>query len=132
MSKVSFLAQLSNGQTVRENTEEYEVRPGERKPWVRFVEYLEKSNLTIQNLALVSGDQVLHLPMADKEKGPKFYSLQYITTLEISDKTEVCNLVDVAAHYDDFELHLIQDLDGNGGYVEITKGTEALAPSPSL
>lgn len=121
-----FIAILSNGQTVAEN-EHLKIIFGERKPWVRFVAFLEKSNLFIEKLSFQIGDEYHEIPRAD------FYALEYRTEVEYSlsgSQESEKNLVDIISGFDGFEVHYLIDLDSGESNLEVTEGYKPMAPAP--
>lgn len=72
--------------------------------------------------------------MNETSRTPLFYSLQYHLEADVTagiGKQE--HFVDLAAHYDAFTVHFIQDLqDGNNSWVVVTEGDNPLAPSPRV
>jgi len=129
-----WVATLSDGTTAVENLGEWGIIPGQRKPWVRLCEKLATEGKYITSLRLRIGERTIHLPRIENKfpsKAPSYYSLCY--HLEVDDVLGGMKekyFIDLAAHYDDFAVHYIQDTtEGNNSWITVTDN-KALAPSP--
>lgn len=141
-ANLKWVATLSDGSTVVEHEGEYAQVPGERKPWVKLVQFAGQNKLHLTSLRLNFRGRTVHLPRAkfdrfdfnDKAVAPLSYSLQYHLEAEMGPDGSFGNehrFVDLAAHYPEFTVHYIQDItDGNNSWVLITKGDLPLAESP--
>lgn len=139
--EVRWIATLSDGTTAVEHTGEYKIVPGERKPWVRLTQFLAEEDLHLTSLRLNFRGRTIHMPRQNFDRfslgklsvAPSFYSLQYILEADISNGGELVEtpFVDLIAHYDDFQVHHIQELkDGNTSWVVTTKNLLPMAPTP--
>lgn len=137
--EVRWIATLSDGTTAVEHTGEYKIVPGERKPWVRLTKILAENDLHLTSLRLNFRGRTVHMPrpnfdrfsLGDVNAAPSFYSLQYFLEAEIGDEMKQNHFTDLVAHYDDFQVHYIQDLeDGNTSWVVATKNFQPMAPTP--
>lgn len=140
---VRWVATLSDGTTAVEHTGEYQIIPGERKPWVRLCEFTTENGLHLTSLRLNYKGRTIHMPrskfdrfdMNERNRAPLFYALQYHIEGEFLENGEFSqtNFVDLAAHYGDFAVHYIQDTtDGNNSWVLVTDGDEPLAATFSV
>lgn len=138
---VTWVATLSDGSTVAEHTAEYTVLPGERKPWVRLCSFLADNDLQLTSLRLNFQGRTVHLPRAnfgrfgfdEKSRAPLSYSLQYHIEGEMMGEVSLSqtNFIDLAAHYENFTVHYVQDTtDGNNSWVIVTEGDTPLAETP--
>lgn len=134
-----FVATLSDGTTAVEESGEWTTKFGERKPWVRLTQFAAKNKLHLTSLRLNLGGRTIHMPREKFDRfsldciTPNFYSLNY--HLEIDDIGQgggsQTHFIDLAAHFDDFSVHYIQDVSqGNNSWVVVTQGDSPLVPSP--
>ena len=135
-----FVATLSDGSTAVEESGEWTTKYGERKPWVRLTQFAGKNGLHLTSLRLNIGGRTIHMPREKFDrfglegKTPNYYSLAY--HLEVDNamvgQGEQAHFVALAAHYDDFTVHLIQDTgQGNTSWVVVTDGEgDPIVPSP--
>jgi hypothetical protein len=137
----TWVATLSDGSTIVENTGDFQIVEGERKPWVRLCKFLGDSGLWLTSLRFNYRGRTVHLPrmtldkfgMTDRIKPPLYYSLQYHHEAELSlggvlQKEWI--YVDLASHYQDFAVHFIQDVsNGDNSWIAVTD-PDALAPTP--
>lgn len=139
---VQWVATLSNGETAVEHVGKYQITPGERKPWVKLCEFAADQGLHLTSLRLNHDGRTIHMPrdnfgrfsMNETSQAPKSYSLQYHIEgdMENGGILNETLFVDMAAHYDDFIVHYIQDVTNNDtSWVIVTKGAERLAQTPS-
>jgi len=138
--EVRWIATISDGSTAVEHSGEYTVRPGERKPWVRLCTFLAENDLHLTSLRLNLMGRTIHLPrskfdrfdMNERSRAPHSYSLQYHIEGELDNGTfSQTQFVDLAAHYDGFSVHYVQDItDGNNSWVIVTEGDSPLAETP--
>lgn len=135
MKAAHWVATLSNGTTVTEEEGDFKIIPGERKPWVRLVEKLATDGHYLTSLRLQIGKRTIHLPRPQNNKfeslPPLYYSLCYRMELDdiLGNKKQKL-FVDLAAHYETFAVHYIQDItEGNNSWICVTDN-QALAPSP--
>lgn len=139
-SEGHWVATLSDGTTAVEKQGQWTMNPGERLPWVRLTHFAADNDLHLTSLRLNLMGRTVHMPrekfikfsMADRSKAPKYYSLQYHLEVDdlMSGSENSTTFIDLAAHYDDFAVHYIQDAsEGNDSWIVVTD-TEALAPSP--
>lgn len=137
--KARFVATLSDGSTAVEESGEWVTRYGERKPWVRLIQFVAKNGLHLTSLRLNIDGRTIHLPREKFDRfslegmTPNFYSLNY--HLEVDDINagggKQTHFVDLAAHFDDFSVHYIQDISqGSNSWIVVTKGDQPLVPSP--
>lgn len=131
-----WVATLSDGTTAAEYTGEWQIIPGERKPWVRLCQYALDNDLHITSLRLNFKGRTIHLPRNNfgrftlDSRAPLLYSVMYIAEgeLPVSGNIEQHNYIDLAAHYDKFDVHFVQDIDdGNTSWVVVTDPGEPLA-----
>lgn len=140
---IKWVATLSDGSTAVEHVGEYKVIPGERKPWVRLVNFAAKNGLHLTSLRLNSRGRTIHMPrlafdkfgmVGTKSVDPLFYSLNYIIEGSMDANGGVFqqeSFVDLVTHYPKFDVHFIQDLDkGNNSWVTVTENYTPNAPSP--
>jgi hypothetical protein len=135
-----WVATLSNGTTFVEHTGDYRIIPGERKPWVRLCAFLAENDLHLTALRLEFKGRTIHLPQSDfdrfslnaRSKSPLYYSLQYHLegTIDGSGQFSQGNFVDLAAHYEDYAVHFIQDVTNDYDSWVVVTDPEALAPTP--
>jgi hypothetical protein len=137
-----WVATLSDGSTVAEHAGEFQIVPGERKPWIRLCQFAADNNLHLTSLRLNFKGRTIHLPrskfdrfdMNESSRTPAFYALQYHLegTFEEDGSFSQTDFIDLAAHYDDFVVHYIQNItDANTSWVVVTNAdSEPLAPSP--
>lgn len=135
MTNAHWIATVSDGTTATEHTGEWKIIPGKRKPWVRLVEKLAADGNHLTSLRLCINGRVIHLPRPGNNRfasrPPLYYSLCYHAEIDDIFGTPVeRHFVDLAAHYDDFAVHYIQDAsEGTTSWITVT-GPDALAPSP--
>lgn len=141
---IKWVATLSDGSTAVEHTGEYKIIPGERKPWVRLVQFAGQNGLHLTSLRLNIRGRTIHMPRANfdrfgsvglKSVAPLFYSLNYIiegTMNAVGIGTlQQDNYIDLIAHFPTYDVHYIQDTDkGNTSWVTVTEGYTPNAPSP--
>lgn len=135
----SWVATLSNGDTIVERRGDFEYRQGEPSPWVRLTYFLGDNDLYLTSLRLSFGDRRVFMPSFKfdrfdlKATPPSHYSLQYHLEAEgeIGGAMDQKIFMDLAAHYaNKFAVHYIQDVTGgNDSWVVITDST-AQAPTP--
>lgn len=131
MCKVRFAAVLSDG-TVMVEEEDLVTVPGEVRPWVKLTELLK--DRTVEELKLLIDDEEVLMPFGFSRFGlvsedPASYSLQYSTELEMDGGSfTTSNFVDLIAHFKDFEVHYIHDLEKKKGLIAVTKGLRPLVP----
>jgi len=137
----TWVATLSDGSTVTEHQGDFAVIPGERKPWVRLCRFLGQNGLWITSLRFNFRGRTLHMPrtkldkfgMTERLKPPLYYSLQYHHEAEMTLAGQIEQewvYVDLAAHYQDFAVHFIQDVsNGNNSWIVVTD-PDAMAPTP--
>lgn len=139
---IRWVATLSNGDKAVEYSGEYQIVPGERKPWVRLTQFLVEKDLSLVSLELDVEGKKVSLPATDFNRFglgdfnyiPLHYSLQYHIEGEF-DQTGIftqANYVDIVAHYQDFAVHYIQNLNGGDAYITVTQGFEPMAPTPKV
>jgi hypothetical protein len=135
---VNWIATLSDGSTAVENTGEYQLVTGERKPWVRLTKFLAENDLHLTSLRLNFRGRTIHMPRAnfdrfglyDTNRAPLFYSLQYHIEKEMTTGVED-HFIDLCSHYENLDVHFIQSLtDPNVSWVATTEGYNPIAPSP--
>lgn len=140
-ASIKWVATLSDGSTAVENSGEYQLVPGERKPWVRLTKFLADNDLHLTSLRLNFRGRTIHMPRSnfdrfglnEHSRAPSFYSLQYILEGEIGQGGVVNQkeFIELTSHYDVYEVHYIQDVaDGNNSWVVVTENYNAMAPSP--
>ena len=142
-----WVATLSNGQTIVEDSGEFTFSPGEPKPWVKLTRYLGESDLYLTSLRLNFKGRTIHMPrtnfgkfgMTEHSMSPLFYSLQYQLEAEMGSSQDgpvgtqwaQKHYVDLIAHYPTWDVHYVQDLeDGNTSWVIVTKPTATMASTP--
>jgi hypothetical protein len=67
---IQWRVKLSSGEVFTENIKPFEKISGEKTPWLRLLDYIDKNNLKIVSLSLVDGERVFNLP--SKTNRPKF------------------------------------------------------------
>lgn len=138
----SWIATLSDGTTAVEHRGDWTVQPGEPTPWVRLTYFLGDNDLFLTSLRLNFQGRTIHLPRADFDKfnyldrtiDPLYYALSYHLEAEMDMNgaaIEQAVFVDLAAHYQDFAVHYIQDTGRSAAnsWVVVTD-PDALAPTP--
>lgn len=134
-----FVATLSDGTTAVEKQGQWTINPGERLPWVRLTHFAADNGLHLTSLRLNILGRTIHMPREKFEKfglesmPPTHYSVQYhLEVVDLMGTNENTHFIDLAAHYDDFIVHYVQDAgDGNTSWVVVTPSTqERLAESP--
>lgn len=139
--EIRWVATLSDGTTAVEHSGQYQIIPGERKPWIRLTQFLVENDLHLTSLRLNFRGRTIHMPRAtfdrfglgEKNCAPSFYSLQYLIEGELGDDgtLEQTTFIDLVAHYDELQVHYIQDItDGNTSWVVVTEGLRTMAPTP--
>lgn len=136
----TWVATLSDGSTVTEHTGQFQVIPGERKPWVRLCDYAAQNDLHLTSFRLNYKGRTIHMPrpkfdrfgLHENSRAPLSYSLQYHVEGEFGEDGSFSqeNFIDLAAHYQDLTVHYIQELDGNNSWIVMTEGDLPLAESP--
>lgn len=138
--EAKWICTLSDGSTAVEDSGNWQVVPGQRKPWVRVTEFAAQEGLHVTSLRLNIGGRTIHMPRDKFEKfdlqglSPDHYSVSYHLEVDkVGTRAEaITDFISLAAHYPDFTIHYIQDTStGNNSWVAVTKPHEALAPSPS-
>lgn len=132
--KAYWIATLSDGTTAIEYQGEWDLIPGQRKPWVRLIDQLQAEGKFITSLRLRVGKRTIHLPKPSsrfESYCPLYYSLCYQADLDDALGSPVeTHYVDLAAHFENFAVHYIQDIThGNTSWITVT-APDALAPSP--
>jgi hypothetical protein len=144
MSDTTFrwVATLSDGTSAVEHSGEYTIIPGERKPWVRLCEFAAEHDLHLTSLRLDYGGLSVQMPCIDSFDRfgynenyfpARFYSLSYHLEGEFDEMGQLTqtNFVDLTAHFDEFEVHYIQDVTkGWDSWIVVTQGHEPMMPSP--
>lgn len=135
----TWVATLSNGETAVEESGKWTINPGEPLPWVRLCYFLADNDLHLTSLRLNIKGRTIHLPRANfdkfelNSKTPNYYSLSYKmeVTMDMSGgPVEQQVFVDLAAHYDQFAVHYIQNATiGNESWVVITDN-QAISTTP--
>ena len=75
MKKATFIASLSNGQTIYEGKGDFAQKVGELSPWQRLLSYVAEESLTITSLSITTPDgRRYNLPSASNS--PKFHAFQ--------------------------------------------------------
>src|SRR5581483_5302824 len=90
-TSVRWVATLSDGTTAVEHSGKWQIRSGERKPWIRLCEFANTNGQHLTSLRLNSRGRTIHLPrekfdrfsMNERSKAPDHYSVQY--HLEVDD-----------------------------------------------
>lgn len=142
MANVKWIATLDDGTTAVENTGEWTLRPGERRPWVQFTEYLGREQLYLTSLRLNIDGRTVHMPRAsfdrfdlnDVSRAPLSYSLCYHLEgeidVEIGELVQT-NFIELSAHYADFVVSYIQDTtDGDNSWIVVTDDRRVMAETP--
>jgi hypothetical protein len=135
-----WVATLSDGTTAVEKQGQWSMKSGERLPWVRLCYFAADNDLHLTSLRFNYKGRTIHLPrerfakfsMEDRSRAPSHYSVQYHLEVDdlLSGSADDTMFVDLAAHYDDFAVHYIQDMtNGNDSWIVVTD-PNALAPSP--
>lgn len=137
---VRWIATLSDGTTAVEHSGEYQVVPGQRKPWVRLCEFAADNDLHLTSLRLNFRGRTIHMPRPKfdrfgfdvNNRAPLSYSLQYHLEGEIDEAGAFsqAHFIDLAAHYENLVVHFIQELDGNNSWVVVSEGDMPMAESP--
>lgn len=139
---VRWVVTLNNGTTAVEHSGDYQVVPGERKPWVRLCEFAAENDLHITSLRLNFRGRTIHMPRSkfdrfgldEKNIAPLYYALEYKMEAEMGADGafgDQKHYIDLIALYPQFEVHYIQDLqDGNTSWVSVTQGHNPMAISP--
>lgn len=138
-NKATWVATLSNGETVVENTGSWTIKKGEPLPWTRLCHFLADNDLHVTSLRVNFDGKVVHMPRAkfDKfghnAKTPNQYSLCYKVEAEMNMDGGVVDqtlFIDLAAHYDDFAVHyVLNTTNGNESWISVTDN-EAVALTP--
>lgn len=137
---VRWVATLSDGSTAVEHSGEYQIVPGERKPWVRLCEFAAENDLHLTSLRLNYKGRTVHMPRPkfdrfdfnENNRAPLSYSLQYHLEGEMNDDGSFSQVhfIDLAAHYEQLTVHFIQELGGSNSWVLVTEGDVPLAETP--
>jgi hypothetical protein len=137
---LKWVATLSDGSTAVEHEGEYTEVPGERKPWVRLVQFAGTNDLHLTSLRINFRGRTVHMPRSKFERfgyeavAPLSYSVQYHAEVEMDTEGVLKNqsrYIDLAAHFPQYSVHYIQDIeDGNNSWVLITQNDTPLAESP--
>ncbi len=69
-TQVMWTVSLSNGETLYEGKNEYQIVAGEPSPWQRLNKYIDKNNLKITSISLYIDGRRFNLPSSGKN--PKF------------------------------------------------------------
>lgn len=137
----TWVATLSDGSTITEHSGQFKIIEGERKPWVRLCRFLGDNKLWLTSLRLNYRGRTIHMPrtkldkfgMTERTRTPLYYSLQYHHEAEMTfggAVKEEWNYIDLAAHYQDFAVHFVQDVtNGDNSWIVVTD-TDAMAPTP--
>src|SRR6476469_8851193 len=137
----TWVATLSDGSTVTEHTGDFKILEGERKPWIRLCRFLGSNHLWLTSLRFNYRGLTIHMPrtkldkfgMENRVKPPLYYALQYHHEAEMTmggAVQEEWSYVDLAAHYQDFAVHYIQDAtNGDNSWIVVTD-PDAIAPTP--
>lgn len=145
MSDVAtWVATLSDGSTLTDY--DFDVSPGQRKPWVQLTQKLMKEGLHVTSLRLNYKGRTLHMPRTnfgkfgyeDASRAPLYYSLLYHVEgdMPFNDEGKTpfmiqTNFIELAAHFEDFMVRFIQDTtDGNNSWIVVTDNTRAMAETP--
>ena len=138
---IRWIATLSDGNTAVDQTGEWTEIPGERKPWVRLCDFAAKNKLHLTSLRLNVDGKTIHMPrdawdrfdMNETAKTPDFYSLTYHIEGELGDGgiTNVEKFIDLAAHFDGFAVHYLQNMTNpNVSWVLVTDVSGRMATTP--
>jgi hypothetical protein len=140
---VRWVATLSNGDTIAEQSGEWVEIPGQRKPWVRLTQFAAKNGYYLTSLRLNVDGRTIHMPRANFDRfamnetslAPLFYSLQYhmeADGLFGSGDEKQSKFIDLAAHYPEgIAVHYIQELgEQSNSWVLLTKDAQRMAPTP--
>jgi len=140
MADVKWVATLSDGTTAAEESGEWKEVPGEKKPWVRLVEFAGKNKLYLTSLRLNIDGRTIHMPrdafdrfnFNETQMVPNSYSLTYHLEGELSGA--IINeerFIDLAAHFDGFAVHYLQNITNpNLSWVIVSNGKGRMAQSP--
>lgn len=143
MSDVAtWVATVNNGQTLTER--DFNLEPGQRKPWVQLTQLLGREGLYLTSLRLNYKGRTLHMPRTnfpkfgyeDISRAPLFYSLVYHVEGDMQFDNDVpfmeqTNFIELAAHYDGFMVRYIQDTtDGNNAWIVVSDDIRAVAETP--
>ena len=131
---IRWKALLSDDSIVVEHEGEYTERLGERLPWPRLIEFLNKNALYIKQLDLEIDNKIIHLPFECKfSKKPSFYSFQHILEVDnILSGHQITEFIDIAAHFKDFVVHYITNINDAESWVTISDPFDAISPSPNV
>jgi hypothetical protein len=135
-STANWIATLSNGETVVENTGKFRVIEGQRRPWVRLCSLVEENDLHLTSLRLNFKGKTVHMPKKfDKfnleGKPPVFYSLNYaIEADNLTGDVDQTFWINLAAHYESFVVNHLTNLSTGDSHIVVTEPYEALAPTP--
>lgn len=143
---VRWVATLSDGSTAVEHAGDFQILPGERKPWVRLCEFTADNGLHLTSLRLNFKGRTIHMPrsrfdrfdMNVASRAPLFYSLQYHMEAEMSSAGFLESqtlFVDLAAHFEfngsKISVHYIQDVtEGNNSWIIVNEDWSPLAATP--
>ena len=139
-AKIQWVATLSSGDTAVEHVGEYQVKPGERLPWVRLTKFAADNKLHLTSLRLNVDGRTIHMPrpnfgrfnLGEKSISPLFYSLQYMVEGEMGGEgtMEAKYFVDMCAHFATYDVHYIHDTSQGNSWIVVTDGFSPAAPSP--
>ncbi len=144
MADVKWVATLSDGTTAAEESGEWKEIPGERKPWVRLMEYTNKNRLHLTSLRLNIDGKTIHMPRGDFDRfnfnetqiAPNSYSLTYHIEGEfVGAIINEERFIDLAAHFDGYAVHYLQNItDPNLSWIIVSngKGRQAVSPDKRL
>jgi hypothetical protein len=122
---IKWIATLSDGSRVTEGEGDFTLIPGERTPWFRLTEQLNKKGLYLTRLVLDVNGKEVSLP-----NDAEFYSLCYhIEGVLGSGGIRSKKFVEGRAHYSDRDFVLLVSEDADF-VARITEPTEGLAPTP--
>lgn len=136
-----WIATLDDGTTAVEHRGEYQIVPGERTPWVRFCVFAANGNRRLTSLRLWFRGRTIHMPREKFNRfglpslPPLYYSLQYHLEADdmFSGSPNEERFVDLAAHFETFIVHYIQDVtEGSNSWVVVTDTHKRLATSPMI
>ena len=134
-AKVFWVATISDGTSAVEHQGEFQIISGERKPWVRLIKKLEAEGKYLTSLRLQAGERVINMPRLKNNRfdsyPPLYYSLSYIYEADdlLGRMTEK-HFINLGAHYKDYAVHFIQDMnDISSAWITVTDN-QAPAPSP--
>lgn len=114
-----WVAALSNGEVIVENTGAYIEVPGEPSPWQKLLKHLEEKNLEIRALQIRVNGRTYTLPSFNPKFGgliPKsFKYFRKVATDVYNERTEnIERYICIEAIYDSFSIRLWVDEMGMG------------------